>query len=112
MSVTAKAIIPAQFALSAGSTLYTAPNSARTIIDKCTVTNTDVGAQTVTVNLVPSGGAQAQANAIAWNFSIAAGAIKDFTEIQNHVLNAGDSIFVKASVDSKLVTRASGREVQ
>lgn len=111
MSVTAKALIEAKYAATSATTEYTAPVSTRTIIDKFTATNTDASAVTLTVYLVPSGGTAGGSNIIISAKSIATGVTSDLTELQNQILNAGDFISVLASTGSKMVIRASGREV-
>jgi hypothetical protein len=108
--VAAKALIQSKYASTSVTTEYTAPVSTRTIIDKFTGTNTDVGAQTLTVHLVPSGGTATAANLIA-TASLAAGATYNFSsELQNHILSTGDFVAVYASTPSKIVIRMSGRE--
>jgi len=111
MTVTAKALIQAKYAANTNTTEYTSPASTRTIIDKLTATNTDASARTLDIYIVPSGGAAGGSNQVIQTHSIAAGAIKDFTELQNHILATGDFIVIAASVASKVVIRASGREI-
>ena len=110
MSVNARCLISAKYASNSDNTEYTAPGSTYTIIDKFTATNTDSSARTVSVNLIPSAGTVGASNLIISAFSIAAGATKDFSELQNQILNTGEAISVVASVASKVVIRASGRE--
>lgn len=111
MSVTAKPLIQAKYAGNSLTTEYTAPASTRTIIDKFTATNTDSGSETVSVHIVPNGGSASASNIITSALSIAAGASVDLPELKNHILATGDFISVVASVPSKMVIRASGREV-
>lgn len=112
MTVTAKMLANAQFATTAGVTLYTVPAGTRTIIDKLTATNTDSGgAQTVTINIVPSGQGIGAANQITSAKSIAASTAADLSENQNQILAAGDSVVASAGVNGKIVVRLSGREI-
>jgi hypothetical protein len=111
MSIIAKKLIASHYASVAATTEYTCPASTNTIIDKFTATNTDVGAQMITVYLVPSGGTAGASNTIISALPLSAGQTKDFSELQNHILNAGDFISVFVSVASKIVIRASGREI-
>jgi hypothetical protein len=111
MSVLAKPLFNAKFAKSSAEVEYTAPNETRTIVDKFTATNTDSGALTLTVHLVPSGGAVATSNMILKAYSIAAGVTFDCTELKNQILNGGDFISIFASSADKVVIRASGREI-
>lgn len=111
MSVEAKTLIPSKYAADSASGEYTVPAGKRTIIDKFTATNTDSGAVTVTVHLVPDGGSTGNSNMIIKAKSVAAGATEDLTALQNQILSAGDAIVVLAGSASKMVIRASGREV-
>lgn len=111
MTVTAKCLIEAKYAANSVTTEYTAPVSTHTIIDKFTATNTDSATRTISVHIVPSGGTAGSDNLITSALSITAGASVDLPEMKNQILNAGDFIAVLASVASKVVFRASGREV-
>lgn len=111
MSITAKNLIASKYASDSDHTEYTAAAGTHTIIDKFTATNTDSGSQSLTVNLVPSGGSVSASNLVIKAKSISAGATADITELQNQILNPGDFISVVASVASKVVIRSSGREV-
>lgn len=110
MSIAAKNLIEAQFAPNTDMILYTA-TKVTTIIDKFTATNTDSGTQTITVNIVPSGGSVGSQNIVTSAFSLTAGTSAALPEQQNQILNPGDMISVKASVASKVVVRANGREI-
>jgi hypothetical protein len=111
MSVVAKALFDAKYAQSTDNTEYTTAASTHTIIDKFTATNTDASAQTIQVNLIASGGSVGSSNIVIKALSIAAGVTTDITQLQNHILNPGDVISCVASAASKVVIRASGREV-
>jgi hypothetical protein len=111
MSVTNRALIQAQYAPNAAATLYTAPSSTKTIIDKFTATNNDASARTVSVYLVPFGETRGADHLITSALSIPAGDSLDLPELKNHVLEPGDMIDVVASVASQVVVRASGREI-
>ena len=111
MSVVVKALIQSKYAAGVLNTEYTAPAGTKAIFDKFTATNTDAAPQTISVHLVPSGGTAGAANQITALRSIAAGASIDLPEIKNQVLEAGDFVSAIGSVPSKIVIRASGREV-
>jgi len=111
MSVTAKPLINTKFAQSSANDEYTAPGSTRTIIDKMTVTNTDASSRTVSVYIVPSGNTPSDDFLIYSALSVAAGATVELEAMKNHILATGDKINVFASVASKVVIRASGREI-
>ena len=115
-TVTAKALVAAQYAAASATTEYTVPSSTRTIIDKFTVTNTDSSARTLTVYLVPNGQVVGDEYMIIDALTVpdsatTSGAVLDITELKGHVLESGDTIQVLGSVASKLVIRCSGREV-
>lgn len=111
MTVTAKCLLEAKFASDSATTEYTAPLNTKAIIDKFTATNTDSGAVTITIYIVPSGGSASDSNMIVKTKSISAAETFDFSVLQNQILNTGDFIRVVASVASKMVIRISGREV-
>lgn len=113
MTVRAKMLANAQFATTAGVTLYTVPAGvSATIIDKLTATNIDSGgAQTVTINIIPASQGIGTANQITSAKSIAASTAADLTENQNQILAPGDSIVATAGVNGKIVVRLSGREI-
>ncbi len=110
MTVTSKPLFTAQYAANAETTMYTAPTGTRTIIDKCTAYNGTAGSVTLTVRLVPSGGAAGASNIIA-SKAIAAGASETFPEIVGHTLEAGGFISMLAGAATSIVVRATGREV-
>ena len=110
MSVTVKAIVPAQQLTNSNATYYTATN-VRTIIDKMTLCNTTGGAVTVTVDLVDSGGSAGVSERVISALSINAGQTYTCPEVVGHVLNAGDSIQALCSASTSVTIRASGREV-
>lgn len=111
MSITPKCLAQAQFAGVSAGTIYTAPGATTTIIDQFTATNTDSTARTITVYLVANGGSAGAANIITSILSIAGNATLPLPEIKNQILNTGDFISVQASIASKVIVRASGREV-
>lgn len=111
MTVQAKALFsPLQIA-AGETTQYTTPAATHTILDKFTGTNTTAGAVTITVKLVPSGGAAGVSNVIVSTKSIAPGECYTFPELVGHVLNPGDFISTLASAGAAITVRASGREV-
>lgn len=111
MSVQAKTLINAKYALDSTSSEYLVPEGKTTIIDKFTATNHDASARTLSVYLVPAGETPDTSNLIVAALSIAAGATEDITDLQNQILSESDAIHCVASVASMVVIRASGREV-
>jgi hypothetical protein len=111
MTVTAKPLFNAKQAENAETTQYTAPAGTRTIIDKFTGTNTTGAAATLTIKLVPSGGAAGAGNTITSAKTLQAGESYTFPEIVGHVLSPGDFISTLAGTATAITIRASGREV-
>ena len=110
MTVTARPIIPAQYAPNAQTAVYTASSGTRVICDKFTAYNSDVATQTLAVHIVPNGGSAGASNLIV-SKALTAGETYPFPEIVGHVLEAGGFISVVATAASKIVIRGSGREV-
>lgn len=111
MAVNPRAIIPSKQAEIAETTQFISPTAGKgTILDKFTGTNTTAGAQSITVKIVPVGGAVGASNTITSAQSIAPGAAYTFPELAGHVLNPGD--FISTLTTALAITiRASGREV-
>lgn len=110
MTVTVKNIIPRKRAENAQTTQYTATN-CKTIIDKCTVTNTTAGAVEFSVNLVASGGSASDANLVLDTKSIAAGETYLCPEVVGQTLESGGFISTLAGAATSLTISASGREI-
>jgi len=109
MAVKVKNIIPSKRLEDTQTNQHIA--SVKTMIDKVTVTNTTGAAVTFSCNLVPSGGAVGDANAIIKDKTVAADETYACPELVGHVLEAGDAISMIASAAASLTIRASGREV-
>jgi hypothetical protein len=92
-------------------TYYTAPAATKALIKKATFTNDHNVVVTVTINLVPSGGAAAYGNQITKTRALAAGESWSCPDVENHVLEAGGFISMVASVDAKVGVRISGYEL-
>lgn len=110
MAVKVKCIIPSKQLEVAQTNQYVATNS-KTMIDKVTVTNTTSAAVTFSCNVVPSGGAVGDGNALIKDKSVASGETYVCPELVGHVLESDDAISMIASAASSLTIRASGREV-
>ena len=111
MTVVAKNLLQAKAAEAAQTTQFTSASVGYTILDKMTATNTTAGAVTLSVNLVPSGGAAAAGNLIAPVVSIAAGTSYLCPEISGHILNAGDFVSTIAGAAASITIRISGRVI-
>lgn len=110
MTVSLKALIPPKQAENTQQTQYTAIN-CKTLIDKVTATNTSANNVTISVNLVPSGGAVGDANLVVKESSIAPGETYTFPELIGQLLLPGGYISTIASASGALSIRASGREI-
>lgn len=110
MAVTVKQLIGSKQVEAAQTTQYTATN-AISIIDKFTATNTGLANQTLSVNLVTSGGTAGVANLIVDARIIAPGETYTFPELVGHVLATGSFISTLSSTGTDLTIRASGREI-
>lgn len=110
MTVTTKPLKTAAYLPASDTTLYTAGSGTRTILDKVTAYNSDSGAVTVAINIVPNGGSVAATNKVV-SKAIAAGDTYTFPEVVGHVLEAGGVLSGISSVADKIVIRVSGREV-
>lgn len=110
MTVLAKPLINSKTAEVAQTTQYTTPQNTRTVIDKFSGTNTSGAVQSITVNIVPSGGAAGATNIITATKAIQAGEAYNFPELVGQVLNPGD--FISTLTTAAVINiRASGREV-
>ncbi len=110
MAVTVKAIIPAKEAENTQTQQYVATN-CRCIIDKFTATNVNTTNQSLSVNLIASGGTASNSNLIVDARMIAPGETYTFPELVGQVLDSGSSISTIASAAASLTIRASGREI-
>ena len=106
MTTTLKALIQAKFAETAETPQYQSEN-CKTSIDKFTAVNTTAANATLTVHLVPSGGAAGTNN--AYSKTIPPGGSWPFPDLVGHVLEPGDTISTIASANG-ISIRASGRQ--
>ncbi len=110
MTVTVKNIIPAKYAENSQTTQYTS-TSAKTILDKMTVTNITSSNAVFSVNLVPSGGSVANSNRVISLRTIAPGETFPCPGVVGQVLESGDFISTLSDTASALVLSAAGRVV-
>jgi hypothetical protein len=110
MAATPLCIIESQELLAAWTTYYTSA-SVRTRIDKLTFCNFDNAAHTVSVSLVPSGGAQGNANLSTAAKVLQPGETWNSPNEVSQVLNAGDLISINVDTASKVVVRGSGTQL-
>lgn len=110
MTVTVRAIVPAQQIPIGQATLYTAAG-CKTIIDKFTVTNTSASNASLFVYLVPPGGTPSTGNTIIKGRTILPGETYLCPEMVGQSLEAGGYIATLASAAVTFTVSASGREV-
>jgi hypothetical protein len=88
-------------------TLYTTPANTRTFVKDLDIINTSAASIGIYVSLVPSGGTAGTSNALFYNTQLPANTIVQWAGSQ--ILNAGDTIQVKASTTGCTIT-VSGAE--
>ena len=93
---------------SSNGTLFTVQANAQVIIKKITITNSDTVAHTATLYLVPNGGTAGVQYLVLDARPIAGLSTYDVTEVQNHVLMAGDTIQGFADDGTHSQLQASG----
>lgn len=110
--ITPKPLFQPLILQNAQTTQYTSPVSGKgTIIDKCTVTNYDSSARTVSINLVTLADTAGDDNLILKLKSLAPGETYTCPEIVGHILAAGDFVSTIASTSTSVTLRMSGREL-
>lgn len=107
-TVAAKRLVQGTALTGSAVTQYTSGTSTKTVIKAANAVNTTGGAVTLTVYLVPSGGAAAAENTVISAYSIAAGASYQCPEMINQVLEAGDFISAFASASASINFTVSG----
>lgn len=110
MTVTVKTLVPPKQLEATQTTQYTA-TSAKALIDKATVTNTDTVNRTFSVNIVQSGGSATNANLIIDDRTVVPGETYLCPELIGHELDPGAFISTVASATTALTLRVSGREI-
>lgn len=110
MTVTVKTLIPPKQLEATQTTQYTA-TSAKALIDKATVTNTDTVNRTFSVNIVQLGGSATNANLIIDDRTVVPGETYLCPELIGHELDPGAFISTVASAATALTLRVSGREI-
>lgn len=111
MAVTTKLLFERKQAEAAQTTQYAAPSGTKAVIDKFTVSNTSGAVATLSVNLVPSGGAAGNSNLIIKTRSIAPNETYTCPELIGQVLDPGHFISTLASAANALTLSCSGREI-
>ena len=110
MTVTAKTLAEGQIIPNADTTVYTAPLSVTTIIDKLTTANYDSVARVITISIVASGGSVGNAYYIGKQ-TLAPYETYIWPEVVGQILNTGDYVSAIASNNTGVNLRMSGREI-
>ena len=99
-----------QAAITTGfTTVYTAPVNTRTYIKDINICNTTGISCTVSVCLVPSLGSAGAGNALIYNLVLFGSDLYRWQGVQ--IINAGDTIQVKASASGATITISGGEAV-
>jgi len=110
MTVTVKTLVPPKQLEATQTTQYTA-TSARAIIDKATVTNTDTVNRTFSVNLVQAAGTASNSNLVIDERTVVPGETYQCPELVGQTLDPSAFISTIASAATALTMRVSGREI-
>jgi hypothetical protein len=106
-------ITPVRFGQAAittsAATLYTTPASTRALVKEISVVNTTAATATFDIYLVPSAGTAGTTNALFYQQPLAAKETLQWNGLQ--VLNAGQTIQVKASATGLTVVASGGEAV-
>ena len=106
-NITANVLIPATAVANASvATLYTTPTLTRTFLKSIDVCNTTAGALTLRIFLVVSAGTAGTANALYYDYTVAANTTLSWRGFQ--VLVAGTTIQVKGSGAGLTITASGG----
>lgn len=96
----------AAIATGSGTSIYTTPAAMTTLVKCADICNTTSGTSTVSVHLVPSGGAAAVGNALLYNVPIYGNSTVQWTGTQ--VLDAGGFILAVANGVGLTINIAGG----
>jgi hypothetical protein len=99
-----------QAAITTGfTTVYTTPVNTRTYVKDINICNTSGISCTVSVCLVPSGGSAGTGNAIIYNLVLFGSDLYRWQGVQ--IMNAGDTLQVRASATGATITVSGGEAV-
>lgn len=110
MSVTPKRLVPGSVLTSTQVSYYDAPDDAKAIIQKATVTNSSGGAIVCTFWIMPPGGGAPEL-AYQLTVSAAASVTTVVAELARHVIEAGGRLYAQAATGSVVSLQVSGVEV-
>jgi hypothetical protein len=105
-----KQICPGTLLPLAVATFYTVPANTMTTISAATLTNSTAIARTVTMHLVPNGGAAGPANMILSARTIAAGESYNVVQAIGQTIHAGATIQALSDLAGAVALVASGYE--
>jgi hypothetical protein len=97
------------FLSSSATALYTVPSGKTAVCKQIVLNNTSASATTVTVHVVPSGGAAATSNQVVSQLSI--GPYSDIIWSADIPLAVGDAIYALASASNVITATVSGIEI-
>lgn len=107
-TTTPRPLVQGVFMSDSAGTVFTVADNTKTRIIAGTVNNTDTGARTYSIYLVPNGETRADKHLVAKDISLAAGETKTVQGALGHVLSAGDTIDVVSDAADKVALRMSG----
>ena len=110
MAVVAKALVEGTIVPNADTTVYTAPLSVTTILDKVTSLNYDTVARVQTISIVAASGSVGNAYFVA-KHTFQPYETYTWPEVVGQVLNQQDFVSVISSNNTGMNIRISGREI-
>lgn len=87
---------------------YTVPVISTTTVSAFTLNNTTAGALTVSISIVPSGGAQGAANEVVTDLSIGAKTSVAVPQLVGQHMATGSTLQMKASAAASITAQVSG----
>jgi hypothetical protein len=111
MTVRAYRLIPGSQLTNAAATYFTSPAATTTVVKRALFSNTTATTQTITVNVVTSGGSSSVSNQVINARAVAPGETYVSPELAGVVLGAGDFIQALSSANASITFVASGIEI-
>jgi len=111
MATTLTQIITPQVVANSITTYYTVPTGKKCVTRAITFCNPTGTARTVSVYIVPSGGSADNTTTLLKSYAVDTLETLTPSDLQNHVLQAGDTIDIIASSASSITVLGSGTEV-
>ena len=108
MTIKVSRLVPGSQLTNATATYYTTPVNTSAVVKRAVFCNTTGLAATITVYVVPSGGAAGVTNEIIAAYSIAAGASYVSPELAGVVLGPGDTLQALSGTNAAVTIVVSG----